>query len=319
MKYIFVINPTAGKGKKQIAFSAAVEQYFSENGGEYEIYYTKARGDAMRYTKQQAETGEELRIYACGGEGTAFEVLNGAFGYENVSVGVVPCGSANDFISYFSDRELFLDVPALVDGEPLAIDLIKVGDRYAMNSCSVGMDAMVAANMTKFKKWPLVSGKMAYSLAVIYTLFSRMGVRLKVGIDRGVRTIEQKALFAVVANAPFYGGGFYPTPAAKPFDQRLDYSVIRQVSRPRILSLLKKYRAGTHIGLDICTYGTAEHITIEAERKVPMNMDGEIFYVKEAAFEIVKKGIRLILPKTIASVWLEQAGQQETKEPALAK
>lgn len=309
MKYVFIINPTAGKGKKQIAFSAAVEEYFNQNNGEYEIYYTKARGDAMAYTKQLAETGEELRVYACGGEGTAFEVLNGAYGYDNVCVGVVPCGSANDFISYFSDRELFLDVPALVDGEELEIDLIKVGDKYAMNSCSVGMDAMVASHMSKFKKWPLVSGKMSYVLALVYTLFSKMGVNLKVQVDNGLKTIKQKALFAVVANAPFYGGGFYPTPAAKPFDKVLDYSVIKQVSRLRILSLLKKYRAGAHIGMDICTYGTAEHVVIEAEKEVPMNMDGEIFYIKSAAFEIVKKGMRLVLPKTISKAWLEKAGQ----------
>ncbi len=309
MKYVFIINPTAGKGKKQIALAEAIETYFKENGGDYEIYYTRASGDAQNYSKQLAQSGEQLRIYACGGEGTAFEVLNGVFGYKNVSLGVVPCGSANDFISYFSDRELFLDVPALVDGEELEIDLIKVGDKYAMNSCSVGMDAMVASNMSKFKKWPLVSGKMSYVLALVYTLFSRMGVNLKVQIDNGLKNIKQKALFAVVANAPFYGGGFYPTPSAKPFDKILDYSVIKQVSRLRILSLLKKYREGTHIGMDICTYGTAEHVVIEAEKEVPMNMDGEIFYVKSATFEIVKKGIRLVLPKTISKAWLEKAGQ----------
>lgn len=314
MKYVFIINPVAGKGSKQKPFADAVEDYFSKHGGDYEIYFTKEQGDARSYTRSLAETGDKLRIYACGGEGTAFEVLNGAYGYDNVSIGVVPCGSANDFISYFSDRELFLDVASLVDGDELEIDLIKSGDNYAMNSCSVGMDAMVASHMSKFKRWPLVSGKMAYVFALVYTIFSRIGVNLNVSVDGGVKKIKKKALFAVVANAPYYGGGFYPTPDAKPFDGILDYSVISVVSRFRMFTLLDEYRAGTHVDLDICNIGKATTVTVEADRDVPMNMDGEIFWVKKADFEIVKKAIKLILPKTVSAVWLEKAGQKAKAE-----
>lgn len=309
MKCVFIINPTAGKGKLQSPFVDSVKGYFNKNGGEYEIFYTSKQGEAMEYSKKLAQSGEELRIYACGGEGTAYEVLNGIYGYDNVTLGVVPCGSANDYISYYSDKELFLDVPALIDGEELEVDLIKMGDKYALNSCSIGMDAMVASHMSKFKKWPFVSGKMAYVLALIYTFFSKMGVNLKIKIDDGKKVIEQKALFAVVANAPYYGGGFYPTPDAEPFDGELDYSIISVVSRPRILSLLDEYRAGTHVKLDICKFGRCQKVEIVADRKVPINMDGEITYSDKVEFEIVKKGAKLILPKTISSVWLEKSGQ----------
>lgn len=309
MKYVFVINPTAGKGRVQVPFAEAVNEYFNKNSGEYEIFYTSKQGEAMEYSRKLAESGEELRIYACGGEGTAFEVLNGIYGYDNVSLGVVPCGSANDYISYYSDKELFLDVPALIDGEELEVDLIKSGDRYALNSCSIGMDAMVASHMSKFKKWPLVSGKMAYVLALIYTFFSKMGVNLKIKINDGEKNIEQKSLFAVVANAPYYGGGFYPTPKAEPFDQKLDYSVISVVSRFKILTLLDDYRAGKHTEYDICKIGTCEKVEVVADRVVPINMDGEITYSDKATFELVKRGIKLILPKSISNVWLSKAGQ----------
>ncbi len=311
MKYVFIINPTAGKGKVQEPFVASVKEYFEKNSGEYEIFYTSTQGEAMEYSKKLAESGEDIRIYACGGEGTAYEVLNGVYGHKNVTLGVVPCGSANDYIYFYSDKELFLDVPALIDGEELEVDLIKSGDKYALNSCSIGMDAMVASHMSKFKKWPFVSGKAAYVLALIYTFFSKMGVKLRIKIDNGEKVIEQKALFAVVANAPYYGGGFYPTPAALPFDETLDYSVISVVSRPKILTLLDEYRAGTHVNLDICKIGTCQKVEVEADRVVPINMDGEISYSNKATFEIVKKGIKLVLPKTISSVWLEKAGQEK--------
>lgn len=307
MKHAFVINPVAGKRKLQEPFAQAVRDYFAANGGDYELFYTSAQGDAREYASRLAQSGEEVRIYACGGEGTAFEVLNGTVGMKNVSIGVVPCGSANDFVRYFADRELFLDVPSQIAGETAEIDLIRVGEHYAMNSCSVGMDAMVAANMSKFKSWPLVSGNMAYVLSLIYTLFGKLGVDLQVSVDGGKQTIRQKSLFAVVANAPYYGGGFYPTPAANPFDGKLNFSVISCVSRFHILTLLKQYRAGTHIHYDFCKHGTCRAVSIEADRPVPLNMDGEIVFTKQADFEIVPKACRLILPKTVSAVWQEKS------------
>ena len=312
MKFAFIINPVAGKQTKQEGFAENVKNFFSKNGGEYEIFYTKKPGDAKKHARELAESGEKIRIYACGGEGTAFEVLNGIVGFDNVSLGVVPCGSANDFITYFSERELFLDVPAQVDGEETKIDIIKVGDNYAINSCSVGLDAMVAANMSKFKRLPFVSGSMAYVLALVYTLFSKMGVNLKVTLDDGEKVITKKSLFAVVGNAPFYGGGFNPTPAATPFDGELDFSVISVVSRPKILTLLKKYRAGTHINLPICEIGRCKKVLIEADETVPLNMDGEILFTNKAEFEVIKDAIKLILPKTISKAWKEKINK--TKE-----
>lgn len=303
MKYSFVINPVAGKRQKQTEFVKSIKDYFAENSGEYEIFYTAKQGDAKNYAEKLAKKGEVCRIYACGGEGTAFEVLNGIIGYDNISLGVVPCGSANDFISYFSDREIFMDVAAQIDGDEFGIDLIKVGENYAMNSCSVGMDAMVAANMSKFKNLPFVSGKMAYILSTVYTLFSKIGVNLKIILDEGKKKISKKSLFAVIANAPFYGGGFNPTPAANPFDNELDFSVISVVSRLRILSLIKKYKEGTHINLDCCEYGRCKSAVIEADREVPLNMDGEIIYTKKIDFSVVEDGVKLILPKTISEVW----------------
>ena len=73
--------------------------------------------------------------------------------------------------------------------------------------------------------------------------------------------------------------------------------------------MLKDYRAGTHVGYDFCKIGTALKVEVEADREVPINMDGEIIYSDHAEFEIIKKGQKLILPKTISAVWREKAGQ----------
>ena len=101
MKSLFFINPAAGKGAAQAEIVSKIKSYFAQSGGEYEIITTRFAGDAEQQALKAAQSGEELKMFACGGEGTGYEVLNGIVGYENVQMGVIPCGSANDFLKYF--------------------------------------------------------------------------------------------------------------------------------------------------------------------------------------------------------------------------
>ena len=51
MKHIFLINPAAGKGKSEEAIRPRIEDYCGKNGIDYEIYVTKARNDALEYSR----------------------------------------------------------------------------------------------------------------------------------------------------------------------------------------------------------------------------------------------------------------------------
>ena len=80
------------------------------------ILQQKAAKDGERYIKEiceaNAASGEQLRIYACGGDGTINEAVNGAFGYENVEIGAVPMGTGNDYsyIRNYGTATDFLDM-----------------------------------------------------------------------------------------------------------------------------------------------------------------------------------------------------------------
>ena len=147
MRYVFYINPTAGKGKTQENIKKTIDEYFADKDSEYKIHITTCAGDAQRDAKSQAKTGDNIRMFACGGEGTVMAVLNSIVGYSNVELGVIPCGSANDFLKFFENRNSFLDIAEQIDGEAVEMDLIKAGDKYCLNGCSVGMDAVVARDM----------------------------------------------------------------------------------------------------------------------------------------------------------------------------
>lgn len=300
MRYVFYVNPTAGKGKEQQGIIDSIKKYFSEKSENFKIHITKAQGDAKRSAKREAETGDKIRMFACGGEGTVFEVLNGIVGHSNVELGVIPCGSANDFLKFFESRDNFLDIDEQLDGETVEMDLIKAGDNYCLNGCSVGMDAIVARDMSLFKKWPLVSGSLAYNLAIVKTFLGKLGITADISVN-GEAPKRKTCLFAVVANAPYYGGGFKGAPEAIPYDNKLDFTLVDNISKLKILKFLGIYKRGEHKKLDCCTLKNCESMEFWSDKPIPVNLDGEIIETKSMKFELVKKAVKFVIPRGIAN------------------
>lgn len=300
MRYVFLINPIAGKGKGPETLTPAIHKYFEKSDADYKILLTEAPDDARIKAKAEAEIGDEVTIFACGGDGTIFETLNGLYGYENVRLGVIPCGSGNDFLKFFDNRELFLDVSAQLEGKETYIDIIKADDIYCMNICSLGMDAVVADGMTKFKNLPFVSGSMAYKLSVLKTFLGKLGVKVKVTIDDKFMGVID-SLFAVAANGTTYGGGYSASPKASPFDGKLNFLIVEKISKLKILSFLKLYEEGRHEELPCCISGTCSSMEIETEEPAPINLDGEIIHKTKVRFEVAKRGVKFVLPRGITA------------------
>lgn len=299
MRYVFYINPAAGKGNSQENIIKSINDYFSDKGQKYKIHITKAIGDAQIEARKEAETGDDIRMFACGGEGTVFEVLNGIVGFNNVELGVIPCGSANDFLKFFKTRDEFLDIAEQIDGDAVEMDLIKAGDKYCLNGCSVGMDAVVASRMSGFKRWPLVSGSFAYTLAIARTFLGKLGITADISVDSGEYE-RQNCLFAVIANAPYYGGGYMGAPDAVPYDNKLDFTLVDKISKLKILKFLTLYKKGEHKKLDCCTLKNCTCMEFISEKPIPVNLDGEILETTNMKFELVKNAVKFVLPQSVS-------------------
>lgn len=296
MKYVFIINPIAGKGNGEQLIPEIKKAF--ENREDYEIFVTTRDGEGTEIARKLAKSGEKIRIFACGGEGTSFEVVNGIVGYNNVEFGVIPCGSANDFLKTFTDKQRFFNIDAQIEGETVEIDLIKADEFYCINCCSVGMDAIVADGMRDFKRLPGVSGNAAYKLSLVKTFLGKIGLKLRIAIDGKWRETKDY-LFAVCANGSVYGGGFKAAPKATPFDEILDFVIIKPVSKLKIPGLVKVYESGNHEGLDICEMGRCTAMEIESDESMPINLDGELIHRKKIKFEIAKKALRFVLPNGV--------------------
>ena len=95
-KALLLHNPVAGgnhAARTRELLSAA--QVFRDAGVEVELEPTLAKGEGGRQAKAALDRGFDA-IFACGGDGTVFDVLQGmVHAPEHVALGVLPLGTAN--------------------------------------------------------------------------------------------------------------------------------------------------------------------------------------------------------------------------------
>lgn len=299
MRHIFIVNPTAGNGSYQREIVSSIDATLKDKDLSYEIYYTKYKGDASSYIKSKSQDLVPTVFYACGGDGTLHEIVNEAVKYDHVNVGVIPCGSGNDFVKNFNNSESFLNLEAQLKGQPIKIDLLKINDRYGSSVCNIGLDADAAYNMHKFKKFPFLSGSSRYILALLFCLFNKLGKDLSVTLDNDFN-IQGSYLIGVIANGHSYGGGYKCAPLAMINDGIIDMCLVKKISRLEILSLLGVYKAGQHLDNEkikkYITYRKCMKVRITGKDTIHLCIDGDIFIYDEVDISIEPQALNFWLP-----------------------
>ncbi len=296
MKHLFIVNPTAGGRDRTEDVRARVERAFSDREGEYEIYVTRAPLDATEKIKAEAATGEHIRAYACGGDGTFNECISGAVGLDNVAVAPFPTGTGNDFCRMFGDEmDMYRNLEALLDGYEHPIDIIHCNGRYCANICSVGIDARIGTSVHKYSKLPLIGGAAGYVVSAIVEMFRGISRHMRITAD-GFEA-DAKHSLVCACNGRFYGGGFNPSLTAMPDDGIMDVFVVKKVSLLTFAVLIGKYAKGHAAEMKkYVTHLRTDKITIEFDEDNVVNLDGEAIFTKKAELRILPKAARLIVP-----------------------
>ena len=297
MKHLFIINPAAGKSNKSVEFTKKIAAFCKPRGLDYEVKISKEKGDCTAIARRAAQSGEEYRIYACGGDGTLNEVVCGVAGYANVAVTNIPGGSGNDFNRAFSDPAAFSDLERLTEGPEMEMDVISVngGEAYSLNICSMGIDARIGAEMSHYKRIPGISGHGAYNLSTAVNLVKGITRPFEVEIDGETITGEQTLI--CVCNGQFYGGGFHPVPDARPDDGLLDVLVVKPVSLLTAAKVIGQYKRGEYAQLpEYITHYRVQELTVRSFEKSVINVDGESFRAKEVKFSIAPQKLRYFYP-----------------------
>ena len=300
MKHIFILNPAAGKENAKAALESQLQTHYATV--EYEIYETQGSGDAVSYIRNYCNTNSEpVRFYACGGDGTLNEVVNGAVGFSHASVGCYPCGSGNDFVKYYGGKEIFLDLSAQLEAEEEEIDLIRVGDRYAVNAAHFGFDSCVAQTMTNVRRKKLIGGKNAYTTGILVGLVKAMRNKCKVTVDGTLLNPEGTILLCTLANGQYVGGSFRCAPRSVNNDGLIEVCLVKPVSHLKFVSLMNYYKKGTHLSdpkfEKVLTYCRGSRIEVEAPEGFVYCLDGELITENRFTVEVAHKALRFAVPK----------------------
>ena len=311
MKTYFFINPAAGQGKGTERLAEEIRKAASDLQTECEIYFTEGVYDGQKRARKIAEelNGEAARFYACGGDGTLNEIINGAYGFENIETGCIPIGTGNDTVRCFSEAGDFRSVRAQLSGKSVPVDLIRYTGmiegrkqtRYCINMFNVGFDCNVVELAGRLKKKPLISGSFAYLLAILGMFIKKEGIRLKLTEVEEVLA-DGEVLLCAVAGGNYCGGGLKTSPQSDLTDGFFDVNIIKNIKRRQFLRLFPIYVKGKHLGMagldHIITMKKCTHLKLTpASESFYLCADGEIRTAGEVEFEIVPAAVRFILPQ----------------------
>ena len=283
MRHLFIINPAAGKRGTTAQLEALLEKLTFP----HKVMYTGKEGDARRFTQEAARPGEPVRIYACGGDGTLNEVVNGAAGLSHVAVTNVPKGTGNDFLKIFGPhyRTLFYDLEALAVGPQTPFDLIDCNGRLGIDVVCAGVDARIAADVHRYKDWRFVSGMGAYVLALLENIFFK-GIARPMSVHMGdIHWEDRPASLLCVCNGRYYGGGFMPVGEAMPDDGVLDMLLVRKVSLLTFLRLVGQYAKGLYKQFpELILDYHGQVVSFSAGEPITVVVDGEV--MRDTAFTV---------------------------------
>ena len=172
MKYVFIANKNAGKGKCE-KIIPKIEEACRKRNYEYEIRYIEK--DKSGYDIALEYKDEECVIYVVGGDGTLAVTLPGLIGTKNL-LGIIPAGSGND---------TYRTVKTMEDGKTL-IDLGKINDTYFINVACIGIDAEVANNLDMFRNTKIPTSQL-YNASIVYTFFKYKFKNIEFTIDNKTR------------------------------------------------------------------------------------------------------------------------------------
>ena len=312
MRYLFLLNPTAGKRDCTAELAPAIQAAAQRAGippEKRKVVVTQYAGHARERAAEAAHTaqadGEPVRIWTAGGDGTFNEALTGAQGCSLAAVGCLPFGSGNDFLRTYGTREEFNDLDAQLAGSEVDIDLMQTDLGLSATICAAGLDAQVAYGIPQFRRIPFCGGEMAYVLSIVEQLCGHIGRRVEYVIDGEVLTVD--CLMCAVCNGRAYGGGFMAGPEAQPDDGWLDVFIVRKVSRRVIAKLLMLYKNGQHFQNGRLTeaakpyfiYRRAKSVSLRAaDGRGPIiaTVDGECAPCKQVSVQVQPLAGRVLLP-----------------------
>ena len=270
----FIINPLAGgkKGKKIKRALPVIETKLKAAGEKYAFHFTDHPKHATEITADLIGNGA-TDIIVVGGDGTLHETLNGFSNFETVNLGLIPCGTGNDFahaVNIPEDPEKATDI--ILARNAKYTDFMQMPTVRGINIIGMGIDVDVLRRYENAKR----KTKFTYTLCLIKSLFnfeySDFGVETSDGKRENYRSI-----IATVANGYRYGGGIAICPPAKADDGTLDFVAMKEMKRIKLIGAFLKLKRGKILTLPQAEHYGVRDIRITPKGNYTVNVDGQLY------------------------------------------
>ena len=266
----FIYNPIAGSGRAAKA-RAVIEPMLKDIP--HRFHETQYRKHAVEVAAGLTEGGRGVDIVAMGGDGTLNEVLNGIADPAQVRLGLIPCGSGNDFAAATgipSDPAEALKI--ILKGEAKPTDYMECAGVRGINAIGTGIDVDI---LRRYARMKLLKGSAAYLASLISTV---MTYRAKQFVDvTGDAPVPHNAFIACAGNGQSIGGGIPICPEAIPDDGLLDVIIVDNIRKPGIPSAFMKLVRRQVQDIPSTSFSRRPSLKIRSDRPMPIQIDGEIY------------------------------------------
>ncbi len=291
MKTLIVLNPVAGSVGN---VDELAEKLRLINDAELRV--TTKQGDAENFSREAADHGFDL-IVAAGGDGTLNAVINGlGERISDVSVGLVPLGTGNDFARSLNlPKDIDTSIELIERRQTRQIDAVRVTSdctRYFVNVSGGGFSGIVDEKLTPEMKttW----GPLAYLRGAAEALPELCAYRTEMLLDDS----EQMAMNlynVIVANGRYVAGGIPIAPEAVIDDGLLDIILIPERPAAHIALLMGQILLGEHLTNEALVFRRAAKLAVNSHPGMWFNVDGELVGNEPAVFEVMPRALRFVV------------------------
>ncbi len=310
MKHLVIVNQKSGKNRCPVCFGKSIDEAFK--GLDYEVYNTTGPKSAISFLKDyfKKHTDETVRVYACGGDGTLHEVVNGLIGVKNAELAIMPVGTGNDFVKVYGGVDKFKDFKASIEGKAHPVDVTKLSSDslkeplYSINVINFGFDAIVGAMGNYYKEVGVPEkakkkGMDPYDYALKNDAMKHGRFNdIEVYAD-GEKLNEKQMLLCTLAQGQYVGGKFHCAPKSDNTDGLIDVCLIKTMTFLGLGLIIGTYTKGKHLNRKRkkIVYRQAKQIKIVAPKDIDICIDGEMIKGNNFTAEVVPGAINLVVPE----------------------
>ena len=318
-----IANPTSRSGLGRDS-EQKLKDLLTRRQIPFSFHYTTGRGDAgalaAEFSSRAKASGEDASIVVLGGDGTVNEVINGITDFSAVRLGIVPVGSANDFVRGIrlpsGTDELLERIAAQKVRRKIDLGRVRydsIPGIYARGrepfaekthlfavSAGIGFDAAVCeeieATDAKSRMNRLHIGGLTYSAVAIRKLASMRKVACDITTDDGRELHFDRIIFSVAMNLAYEGGGYCFAPDAIENDGLLNILIAGDIPKIRALVSLPAAHRGKHYDIPGIRHFPCREIRIRTDVPLWVHTDGEVLMQTDAVtFTCLPETLALIV------------------------